>query len=255
MRPSEAEFQMIIVLDPNEAEALGYSRTRLEDLNRQLERVAAGRLDRIEVSGDLLRSKIAWKVAYLEQAFRYRLVSLAESTAMQWNARLLVGAIVSARALIETGALIRHVERQISRLVELKDLCAINELAMRQSFASRDAEWISEFPDYAAVNILTVLDRGFPDLPEIRHHYKNLSEYAHPNHTGHRQFFGSLDRQSGTVTFSVDRRHDLGTLLAVIGGYQLVGIAGQSLGRLQDALPRIADAHEAREREGGAAAL
>ena len=73
-------------------------------INAVLQRLAASRVACIEVEGELLKSKLAWKIASHRQSMLYRVVALASGSAASWNAFNPLCSILAARALIETIA-------------------------------------------------------------------------------------------------------------------------------------------------------
>jgi hypothetical protein len=103
---------------------------------------------------------------------------------------------------METIAVMHALERGVADRLAQEDLKGLDALAQHGMFASRDPEWVSEFPDSKAVNILTYIDK-FDRLAEgFRGHYDRLSERCHPNSLGHNFMFASLNREDGTIRYS-----------------------------------------------------
>ena len=91
----------------------------------------------INVSGKFARSKIAWKLAFYQHALLHRIVALADGTAVAWNSRTTLSAMLSVRALMETLAVIGGLEDRLDRLVAEENLGGLNALAMHGLFSSR----------------------------------------------------------------------------------------------------------------------
>jgi hypothetical protein len=127
----------------------------VEELNTSLDRLNGLRAVEINVSGKFLRSKIAWKLATYQHVLVHRLVALMDGAAVAWNNRCTLSAMLSARALMETFAVMAEFERRVARLLKEEDLGALNAVAQSGIFASRDPDWIRGNPDTQAVSVLT----------------------------------------------------------------------------------------------------
>src|SRR5215212_3380427 len=84
-------------------------------VNETLSRLRMRRLSSIEIVGRYLDSKLAWKVGTYREAVLYRIVALSESLALNWNALNMLGCSLSARAIMETGALLLDFEHELQR--------------------------------------------------------------------------------------------------------------------------------------------
>lgn len=173
------------------------------DLNTSLERLSGLRAVEINVLGKFERSKIAWKLATYQHALLHRLIALMDGAAVAWNSGCTLSAMLSARALMETFAVM--VERRVARLLKEEDLGSLDALAQNGIFASRDSEWIKENPELQAVSVLTYIDKFDKIAEGFRGHYDMLSERCHPNSLGHNFMFSQLDRTDGTIRFCDER--------------------------------------------------
>jgi hypothetical protein len=196
----------------------------LVSANEALARLSARRRAEITVTGSLALSKIAWKIETFSEAMLYRLVNLGEGAALGWNDDNALCAMLSARAIVETFAVLLDFEHQLKVLLASKDLDAINALAMNRAFGSRDPDWIKDSPDLQAVNVLTLIDKMDGRLlPGARGHYDRLSERCHPNAFGQHQMFTTTDYETGTVTFNSRKsRRDIS---AIICGIMLLDLS------------------------------
>ena len=128
-----------------------------------------------------------------------------DGAAVAWNNRCTLSAMLSARAVMETLVVMAEFERQVSRLLKEENLGGLDALAQNSIFASRDQEWIKDYPETQAVSVLTYIDKFDKRVGGFRGHYDMLSERCHPNSPGHNFMFSKLDRTDGTVRFCDER--------------------------------------------------
>ena len=128
-----------------------------------------------------------------------------DGAAVAWNDRCTLSAMLSARAMMETLAVMAEFERQVTRLLREENLGELDALAQKGTFASRDPEWIKENPESQAVSVLTYVDRFDKRAEGFRRHYDMLSERCHPNALGHNFMFSELNRTDGTVRYCDER--------------------------------------------------
>src|SRR5262245_27059305 len=179
-------------------------RTLVDELNRSVDRLSSLRAVEINRSGKFARSKIAWNLASYQHVLLHRLVALVDGAAVAWNNRCTLAAMLSARALMETFAVMAEFERRVTHLLKGKDLGGLDTLAQNGIFASRDTEWLKEYPETQAISILTYIDKVDKRVEGFRGRYDMLSERCHPNSLGHTFMFSKLDRTDGTVRFCAD---------------------------------------------------
>jgi hypothetical protein len=177
----------------------------MADLNASLDRLNQLRALEINVAGHFARSKIAWKLATYQHALLHRIVALMDGTAVSWNNRCTLSAILSARALMETMAVMAAFEDGVANFLANENLAALNDLAQQGIFASRDPEWCKEYPETQAVSVLTYIDKFDKKAAGFRKHYDALSERCHPNSLGHNFMFSKLDHSDGSVRYCDER--------------------------------------------------
>jgi hypothetical protein len=124
--------------------------------------------------------KPTFEADYCREAALYRFIELAESSFQLYNANLLIGAVVSARAAQETLAVIWFINSKLEHLAKTKDLVHFTEMTQRLILGwSNDIE----FPE--KINVFKCMDSVDKSLKgEFRKHYEELCEYAHPNYSG-----------------------------------------------------------------------
>jgi hypothetical protein len=212
------------------------------DLNGSMGRVSGLRAVEITVSGKFARSKIAWKLATYQHVLLHRLIALMDGAAVAWNSRCTLSAMLSARALMETFAVMVEFERRMARLFEEENLGGLDALAQNGILASRDPEWIKDNPETAAISVLTHIDQFDKRAEGFRGHYDMLSERCHPNSLSHNFMFSKLDRSDGTVRFCDEREPGRNgqMILAALAWFPLVE---STSARLDELIEKVSDLH------------
>jgi hypothetical protein len=178
-------------------------RADLAKVNAELEVVAAQRIDNLDASDDPYRqSRIAWKIALFSNAMVHRYISLAEGVALSWNNANVLSAVLNARAMVETVAIYWEFGGQFSRFARALDFENVNRLAMNYLFSTRDEAILNDAPELKARQVLNAIDLiDKTIIPHFRGHYDRLSEFCHPNSSGHRVLFSQLDRRTMITAF------------------------------------------------------
>lgn len=212
----------------------------VEELNKSLEELKAYKQDRIVVKGSLAKSKIAWKIASLRQAYIWRLYELGESCSINWNNGHYIASLTLARGLIETGVMLCEFDENVQKGLENKDLNFLDKDVMKKTFSTRVEELLDEEREYLATNILTFIKKKEKELKGLEFIYANLSECAHPNQFGHYQHYGELDRSNGTVTFSNGKFLDA-KFHSVLCAFSFVDFGILAIKRLAENIEKVAD--------------
>lgn len=176
----------------------------VQDYNACLERLVLRRKTKIAAEGPLLESKTGWKCAILQQALLYRVCALAIGVANEWNASNIICSVTLARALFETIVVAIHIQDELLRLRERinQDTAgAIDDLCDKHLFATRNQEIVDAGYGHLATNIITYVDKFDKKIPSVREAYDFLSEFAHPNGSGHLFTYGEINRETGHVAF------------------------------------------------------
>jgi hypothetical protein len=169
--------------------------------NACLERLIARRKNEVAASGPTENSKAAWKCAVLQQSLLYRATSLASGCAEEWNAGNVLCSILAARALVETIALSQFIADEFDKRLQDKNVAAIEELATQQLFSTRNEKQVAEGYGFQARSVLTFVDKFNKKVDGVSEAYHFLSEFCHPNASGHLFTYGELDKRTGTVRF------------------------------------------------------
>jgi hypothetical protein len=211
--------------------------------NRALLRLDKRRVRSIVVTGQYAVSKLAWKAAVLQQVLLYRCVGLGSGCAKMWNFGNVLCSVLAARALLETIALTLDFEANLQMNVAKKDFGKIDELVTLHTFSTRSERMLDDLPELKAENVLNYIDRLEKMMPGIRAHYEFLSEWCHPNSYGHYFTFASLDKASGTVSFSNQKLHGKDLLNAILAVYVTLGLVESAMERLDTLIRTIAKIH------------
>jgi hypothetical protein len=215
----------------------------VRQFNYVLRRLTKRRLRKIERVGPL-ESMLAWKIVALQQALLYRIVELATGCIRMWNAGNVLCAVLAARALMETIALVLHFDGKLQKQYQENDFKAMEKLVTRHTLSSREAEATAEYPDLRADSVLNYIDH----LEKIskypaRKHYESMSEFCHPNSDGHYFSFAKLDTDTGTVAFSSRKTHGNVQLKSILIVYIMLGFVESWMSKLDELVPKIAEAH------------
>lgn len=233
-------------------EAVGGDWSDVEKINHALERLRGRRVFAVKREGIAGRAKVVWKIIGFQQVVLYRIVMLGDGCANAWNNANPLTAILCARALMETCALIYDFKSQLARLCGDGDFSGIDDLVMNRTFATRLKHWTDNGQGLEAVNILTLIKKMDVELKGALRHYEALSELCHPNSLGHNLLFGALDRDNSTLLLSDEDCMDQGHLLHVLGCVGLFGLVESWMRRIDDLLPGVLDLSEANKPKTGA---
>lgn len=203
----------------------------LDGLNEIALKLGEMRAAEIRREGPFARSKLAWKLAGYQQVLLHRAIALFDGTAVSLNSSATLAAMLSARALMETIAIIVWVAGRAETHLAQGDLSSLDTLAQQGIFATRDEVFLSKHPEYRASSVLKYLQKVDRRAPGFLRHYEYLSERCHPNSLGHNFMFSELDHTDGTVRFFDQRKPEANRtcVLAGIGSLVLVEPAIRSL--------------------------
>ena len=223
----------------------------IEQLNASLDRLNALRAVEINVSEHFARSKLAWKLVTYQHVLLHRIVALVDGVALAWNHRCTLPAMLAARAFMETFAVMAELEDSVGRLLAQQDLGSLDTLAQCGIFASRDPEWIKEYPQLAAINVLTYIDKFDKRASGFRGLYDILSERCHPNSLSHNFMFGELNRSDGSLRFH-DERDPAGNAQMVLAALAPLPLVDSMMARLDETILEVADLQHRLEPVGDA---
>jgi transposase-like protein len=202
--------------------ATDYDWSKIRGYNVVLKRLSKRRIKRLARTGKYEISQIAMQAEILQQSLLYRIVSLATSTARNWNVGNVVGATLAARALLETIAQAHRVEGELSDFAAKGDWNGLHKHAVNLTFATRDEEMQARDAEIQAKNVVTYIDHFDKQMPGIKKHYEFLCEWCHPNVFGHYGAFASYDKAKNIVTFCERKMYCHEMLDTILAAYSLL---------------------------------
>jgi hypothetical protein len=119
---------------------------------------------------------------------------------------------------------------------------ALDALVQRGTFASRDPEWLKEFPETKAINAVTYVEKFDKRLPGFKGHYDMLSERCHPNSMGHNFLFSKLDTSEASVRFC-DEREPARNGQMIFAALAPLPLVESMMTRLSELTLKVADLH------------
>jgi hypothetical protein len=220
-------------------------RESLKGCNEALAGLRQRKVKAVLREGDAGRSKGVWLIRGLQQILLYRVVMLTEGCAMAWNGRNPLAALLCARAMFETAAVLWDLQSQFAKMIERKHFSAIYNLARLHAHGTRLEEWITEHTGTKAFNALTLIDKMDAELKVAREIYDHLSEFCHPNYCGHHLIFSSLDTTNATLTLGDDIWETRNLLSTLIAALTFVNFVDDWLTRIDEQMPAILALSEA----------
>ena len=215
-------------LDRQAVEAVGGDWEAAAKFNAVLAGLQARRQPAVARAGTL-RARVAWKVAVFRQAALYRVVALGTGSAAAWNGGHVLGAALSARALLEAAALLADFER---------NLAGIDALATERAFAS-PLDGPAEAGRPRGVDP-ALIDAAFAADSNTRAHYDALADLSDAAALGQYRVFGELDKGNTEVAFSAGAGFERGVFGHVLAGFGALVPAEAALQAIDDLLPRVA---------------
>ena len=213
----------------------------VERFNACLERLLGRRKNEISVSGPLTESKTAWKFAILQQALLYRVTMLARGCADAWNDGNIVCSMLAGRALLETIVLCNFIREEAEDFVAASDIEAIEKLANEQLFSTKREEMIAGGFAHKAKSILTYVDKFEKKIPDIREHYEFISEWCHPNGSGHLFTYGEINKKNGAVRFSEATPRVRGIQGHVMACFMLILFMEPIMAAFDEIIPKVSE--------------
>lgn len=169
--------------------------------------------------------------------------------AVAWNNECTLSAMLSARALMETLAVMAEFERGVELLLKEQDLGGLDAVVQNATFASRDPEWTKENPGTKAMNVLTYIDKfnkRFEGFAAIT----TGCPSCHPNSLGHNFMFLKLDTSDGTVRFYEEREPQRNRQM-ILAALVLLPLVESISARLDELIEKVSDLHHSVAPIGG----
>jgi hypothetical protein len=148
----------------------------------------------------------------------------------------------SARALMETFAVMAESERRAERFLNEENLGGLDALAQNVIYASRDPYWVKDSRQTRAVSVLAYIDKFDKRCEGFRGHYDVLSERCDPNSLGHNFMFSELDRTDGTVRY-YDEREPARNSQMIVAALAPLPVVESMMARLDALIEKVSELH------------
>jgi hypothetical protein len=149
--------------------------------------------------------------------------------------------MLAGRALLETIVLCNFIREEAEDFVAAGDIEAIEKLANEQLFSTKREEMITGGFAHKAKSILTYVDKFEKKIPDIREHYEFISEWCHPNGSGHLFTYGEIDKKNGTVRFSEATPRMRGIQGHVMACFMLILFMEPIMAALDEIIPKVSE--------------
>nr|WP_294516681.1 hypothetical protein [uncultured Rhodopila sp.] len=193
----------------------------IQALNAVLETLEGRKKATLLRQGELQASKGAWWLALFEQAILHRILVLVSGALTLWDARNPVGAALSARSLLESGAVVLQIERQLSQLAASGKLADVDAYVADRAF-SQPGGWFEQARKTRPVDVPNAIDEADRASPGVRFCYDRLSEFASPEAIGQHAVFGAIDKTGSSAEFRDDESLDPSTFRLILDAARII---------------------------------
>ena len=148
-----------------------------------------------------LHSAVPFRAAVLKEALAYRASSLADGCISEMTHGRWVNCIVLIRCIVETGALLYCLGKNVSTSIQTKSDEGLWLFLQR---AAIGATTIDGFP--LPHNVLAMIDKVNKEFPGFRDAYNRFSEFAHPNCLGVLTAYADAATTPTSSTFGLNQQ-------------------------------------------------
>lgn len=166
----------------------------LEEARDYLARFAASLPLYVSAAELGVREKAPYKALVVREALMWRTEETGRCACDMLERGDVTGGILLTRATLENAALIWRLRDVIQDRVKLSP-AEIDRILSQLLLGSK------QYPEPAAINILTLVDRLDRALGIMREGYDRLSEFAHPNYGGVAGLYSTIDKEKHTTKF------------------------------------------------------
>jgi hypothetical protein len=106
---------------------------------------------------------------------------------------------------------------------------------------SKREEMIAGGFGHKAKSILTYVDKFEKKIPGIREHYEFISEWCHPNGSGHLFTYGEINKQNGSVRFSEATERVRGIQGHIMGCFMLILFMEPIMAAFDEIIPKVSE--------------
>ncbi len=219
----------LIAFDRSIVVASGADWEDIQTVNAALEKLQARKSATVLRQGDQQASKGAWLVALFEQAILHRITALARGAITMWEARNPLGAALCARSLLESGALVLEMERQLGRLADSGKFSELETFVADRTFVSQPGGWIEQARAARPIDLLRLINEADRLCPGARFCYDRLCEIAAPEALGQHAVFGAIDKSGTSAEFRDDESLEPSTFRLILDAARIVAPVAAAL--------------------------
>jgi hypothetical protein len=219
--------------------ASGADWDEIQTVNAALEQLQARKKPVLPRQGALQASRGAWLGALFEQAILHRVLTLASGTITLWEVKNPFGAALSARSLLETGAVVLQMERQLSLLAAGGRLADVDAYVAERAFVGQPGGWIEQARQTRAVDLPLAIDEADRIIPGARFCYDRLSEIVSPEAVGQHAVFGAIDKTGTSAEFREEESLDPSTFRLILDAARIVVPVAAALEAIESLAARL----------------
>ena len=166
----------------------------LKEAKQLTDAIASSLPDQIQIAALSLKSKLPFKALSLREVLIHRVSSLATAAIELFEREATIPAVVLARAVLETVAVMYSLNQRLLIFFNTKNIAELDDFLMRSLMGARNN------PDLPkSINVKTLIDKIERIIPGFNSIYANLCECTHPNWAGTFGAFGEIDRETFEV--------------------------------------------------------
>ncbi|MFL5286009.1 MAG: hypothetical protein ACJ8AW_34785 [Rhodopila sp.] len=225
--------------------AAGADWDEVQTVNAVLAQLQERKKTTLQRQNDQLTSRAAWLVVVFEQAILYRITALVGGAIAMWDARNPLGATLSARSLLESGALMLAMARDLECLAEAGKLAEMDAYVTERAFVTQPGGWIEQARRARPVETLALIDAADRVCAGTRFCYDRLSEIAGPEALGQYAVFGAIDKSGTAVEFRDIESLDPSTFRLILNAARIVVPVAAALESIEALTTRTAALEQA----------
>jgi len=168
------------------------------------------------------------------------MTALVAGAIAMWEARNPLGATLSARSLLESGALVLAMQQELGRLADAGRLADIDAYVADRAFVSHPGGWIEQARAARPVETLRLIDEAEHACAGARFCYDRLSEIAGPEALGQYVVFGAIDKSGTSVEFRDAESLDPSTFRLILNAARIVLPVAAALEAIDALVPKVA---------------
>lgn len=159
--------------------------------------------------------KLAHNLFVLSYSLHARLLDLALSITLIFNAESIIPALILARSIMETEVFIIDLKDRVHEVLKNKtalsaeDNDQLEKIILGKMFSTRRSDFLSAMPELEAKNIISVFRKCEKEENGLLEEYERLSEYAHPNSLGHFLAYTRTDMKHNMIDYNKLTAKDL----------------------------------------------